>query len=88
MQKEKVDKEAITKFRDLLVTWVSIFGVDLTSAKEDNSSDNQEIENLIAQRDKARKQKDWAESDRLRDQLKEMGIIIEDSPQGTRWHRA
>ena len=88
LQKEKVDKEAITKFRDLLVTWVSIFGVDLTSAKEDNSSDNQEIENLIAQRDKARKQKDWAESDRLRDQLKEMGIIIEDSPQGTRWHRA
>ena len=47
-----------------------------------------EIEKLIAQRDEARKNKDWAESDRLRDELQAKGIVIEDTPQGTRWHRA
>ena len=47
-----------------------------------------EIEKLIAKRDEARKNKDWAESDRLRDELQAKGIVIEDTPQGTRWHRA
>ena len=88
LQLEKIDKEAITRFRDLLITWISIFGVDLNRQPQENASDDQEIETLIAQRDKARKQKNWAESDRLRDKLTTMGIVIEDSPQGTRWHRA
>ncbi len=51
-------------------------------------SNDDEIEKLIAQRDEARKNKDWAESDRLRDELQAKGIVIEDTPQGTRWHRA
>ncbi|MBQ9414671.1 MAG: cysteine--tRNA ligase [Clostridia bacterium] len=46
------------------------------------------IEELIAARAEARRQKNWAESDRIRDQLKEMGIVIEDTAQGARWHRA
>ena len=88
LQLEKIDKEAITRFRDLLIAWISIFGVDLNRQPQENASDDQEIESLIDQRDKARKQKNWAESDRLRDKLTTMGIVIEDSPQGTRWHRA
>ena len=43
---------------------------------------------MVAERDNARKNKDWATSDRLRDELNKMGIILEDTPQGTRWHRA
>lgn len=43
---------------------------------------------MITERDAARKNKDWAESDRLRDRLQARGIVIEDTPQGTRWHRA
>ena len=47
-----------------------------------------EIEALVRQREAARAAKDWSESDRLRDQLAEAGIVIEDTPQGTRWKRA
>ena len=41
----------------------------------------------VAARAEARKQKNWAESDRIRDELKEMGIVLEDTPQGVKWHR-
>ncbi len=45
----------------------------------------QEVEALVAARDKARAEKQWAESDRLRDKLQALGVMIEDSPEGTRW---
>ena len=47
-----------------------------------------EIEALIAARQEARKVKNWAEADRIRDELKAQGIILEDTPQGVKWHRA
>ena len=46
-----------------------------------------DIEALIEKRSQARKQKDWTESDRIRDELKGMGIVLEDTPQGIKWHR-
>ncbi len=52
-----------------------------------DSGDDAEIEALIAQRDVARAEKNWAESDRIREQLTEMGVIIEDSAGGTSWRR-
>ena len=47
-----------------------------------------EIEALIEQRTAARKAKNWAEADRIRDELKARGIILEDTPQGVKWHKA
>ncbi len=47
--------------------------------------DISEIEQLIKQRQEARKKKNWKEADAIRDRLKEMGIILEDTPQGTKW---
>jgi cysteinyl-tRNA synthetase len=44
-----------------------------------------EIEAMIAQRAEARKNKDWAKADKIRDQLAAMGILLEDTPQGTLW---
>jgi cysteinyl-tRNA synthetase len=46
-----------------------------------------EIEGLIAQRNQARKNRDFAMSDRIRDQLLDRGIVIEDTREGTRWRR-
>ena len=46
-----------------------------------------DIESMIAARTEARRQKNWAESDRIRDELKAMGIVLEDTPQGVKWHR-
>ena len=56
-----------------------------------NQSDNNldaEVEELIAKRTEARKAKNFAEADAIRDKLKEMGIILEDTPQGVKWSRA
>ena len=85
LQKDQVDKPALKRDKKLLIAWLEIFGV---SFKEEQAENDDEIEKLIAQRDEARKNKDWAESDRLRDELQAKGIVIEDTPQGTRWHRA
>ena len=46
-----------------------------------------DIEGLIAQRERARADKDFARADEIRDQLMEMGIILEDTPDGTHWRR-
>ncbi len=49
-------------------------------------SDN-EIDSAIAARLAARKSKNWAEADRIRDELKSQGIVLEDGPSGTTWRR-
>ena len=54
--------------------------------KKDKSIDA-EIEDLIAMRQEARKNKDFKAADAIRDTLKEKGIILEDTPQGIKWHR-
>lgn len=43
------------------------------------------VEALIQERAEARRQKDWSRADAVRNQLKEMGVILEDAPQGTTW---
>ena len=51
------------------------------------NDDNAEIESLVKERNDARKAKDWARADAARDKLKAMHIELEDTPQGTVWHR-
>ena len=53
---------------------------------EEQSIDG-EIEALIEAREKARAARDWSEADRIRDQLLEQGITLEDTPDGTLWRR-
>lgn len=55
--------------------------------KEETDLLDEEIEKLIQERQEARKAKNWALADQIRDSLKEKGIILEDTPQGVRWKR-
>ena len=61
--------------------------VFLQSGAQADDSEVAEIESLIQQRLDARKAKDWAAADAARDRLNEMGIVLEDGPQGTTWRR-
>ncbi|MCA9436997.1 MAG: cysteine--tRNA ligase, partial [Candidatus Omnitrophica bacterium] len=69
--------------RDLFKKWDQVFGV----LDEDRGSLDDEIEALIQERLDARKNKNYARSDEIRDQLLAQGIILEDTAQGTRWKR-
>ncbi|MDJ0881561.1 MAG: cysteine--tRNA ligase [Gammaproteobacteria bacterium] len=60
----------------------------LHSAVTESAISDQEIEEKIALRQQAKAEKNWAMADQIRDELTEVGIILEDSPQGTRWKRS
>jgi cysteinyl-tRNA synthetase len=61
-----------------------VLGILQKSIKGDLAS---EVEALIEERQKARKDKNWALSDKIRDDLKARGIVLEDTPQGVRWKK-
>jgi len=71
---------AQASFREL----ASVLGLKLEE-KKGSSEDEAQINALIAERTEARKQKQWKRSDEIRDQLKEMGVTIEDGKDGTTW---
>ena len=73
-------KAAQTTFSEL----AAVLGLKLEEKKGSSEVEAQVIA-LIAERTEARKQKQWKRSDELRDQLKEMGVTIEDSKDGTTW---
>jgi cysteinyl-tRNA synthetase len=50
--------------------------------------DDAHIDDLIAQRQQAKADKNWGEADRIRDELQAAGIVLEDGPGGTTWRRA
>ncbi|MBE0670405.1 MAG: cysteine--tRNA ligase [Anaerolineales bacterium] len=62
----------------------AVLGLKLEE-KQGSSEQDAQVNALIAERNEARKQKQWKRSDEIRDQLKEMGVTIEDSKDGTTW---
>ena len=73
-------EKAMTDFQTLL----SIFGIEL---KKETELLDEEIDALIQERNDARKEKNFQRADEIRDQLKEQGIVLEDTAQGIRWKR-
>ncbi|KRN88456.1 cysteine--tRNA ligase [Ligilactobacillus ceti] len=62
----------------------AVFGIEFSDAELLDD----DIDALIKERDEARANRDFARSDEIRDELKAQGVILEDTPQGTRWRRA
>ncbi|MCL2592085.1 MAG: cysteine--tRNA ligase [Defluviitaleaceae bacterium] len=81
---ENSSKEFAKNIYDNMFKLCDILGME--ELKEDNETDK-EIEGLIAKRQEAKKSKDFAKADSIRNQLLEMGITIEDTRAGVRWHR-
>ena len=89
----KADTNDATK-RAVIADFDKVLGLDLlgraAALKEKESAPvegAEEIEALIAQRAQAKKEKNWAQADAIRDQLKAMGVEIKDTPNGVEWKR-
>lgn len=76
-------KELCQKALDLYMELANVLG--LLYVEKDNSLDA-EIEALIEKRTQARKNRDWATADAIRDELKARHVVLEDTPQGVKWH--
>lgn len=83
-EQEKVSAVVIASALEEFTKMLNVFGIEFQTA----GLLDEEIDQLIEERNQARKDKNFARSDEIRDQLKEQGIILEDTPQGVRWRRA
>ncbi|MGB4214510.1 MAG: cysteine--tRNA ligase [Dethiobacteria bacterium] len=77
--------------RKLLEQLLALYGeaneiFDILDLRQPDSLD-EELRQMIARREEARRKKDWATADRIRDELQAQGIILEDTPHGVRWKR-
>ena len=82
-QKERVSSVVLERVLAEFCELLTIFGVYF----EQKELIDDEIEALIVERNQARLAKNFARSDEIRDLFKEQGIVLEDTPQGTRWRR-
>ncbi|EOH72335.1 MULTISPECIES: cysteine--tRNA ligase [Enterococcus] len=83
-EQEKVSAAILSAALKIFTETMTVFGIEFQTA----GLLDEEIDQLIEERNQARKHKNFARSDEIRDQLKEQGIILEDTPQGVRWRRA
>jgi len=81
--KNKIILEEVIKFYQDLAG--KVLGILKDFDKE--QSFEQEIKKLIEDREKARKEKNWEKSDKIRDELKRKGVILEDTFEGVRWKK-
>jgi cysteinyl-tRNA synthetase len=70
--------------RALLASWDHVLGLDLDRDAEAGWEPDEEVRRLVAERDAARSAKDYASSDRLRDELQARGLEVMDTPDGTK----
>ena len=79
---EKSSKEFVSEIKSEILALCDILGIE---PEEKTAEGDDEIDEMIARRQEARKNRDWATADKIRDELNERGIVLEDTPAGIRW---
>ncbi|MBU0671666.1 MAG: class I tRNA ligase family protein, partial [Candidatus Margulisbacteria bacterium] len=82
LEEGEAEKECLGVMKGSVLELCGILGLEIVVAKL--ALRDKEVEKLVAEREEARKKKDFAKADQIRDQLAAMGITIEDTPYGTR----
>ncbi|MCI3028510.1 cysteine--tRNA ligase [Desemzia sp. C1] len=82
-EQAEVSKVVLEAMRELMSELLQVFGITF----EEETLLDEKIEQLIVERNEARAAKNFQRSDEIRDLLKAEGIILDDTPQGTRWKR-
>lgn len=82
-EQAEVSKVVLEAMRELMSELLQVFGITF----EEDTLLDEKIEQLIVERNEARAAKNFQRSDEIRDLLKAEGIILDDTPQGTRWKR-
>jgi len=80
---KNTEERVLRAMMDTMAELMDVLGLNITTEE----LLDEEIEALIAERNQARKDRNFKRSDEIRDQLKEMNILLEDTAQGTRWKR-
>jgi cysteinyl-tRNA synthetase len=83
---EKGNIPAAGLFRDCVKEFADVLGLSLVSAEVDEK-ERREIEELVTRREKARKKKDYAASDRIRQELADKSVVVEDTAEGPVWRK-
>ena len=87
MLSSSANKNTVLLGKALFDELTDVLGFCYERGQAGDDDEAAEIEALIAARATARKEKNWAEADRIRDELKARNIVLEDTPQGVKWHR-
>lgn len=82
LEKGTISQQGASKIMDFLKTVDDIFGLDLFSINGEEIPET--VKRLANDREKARKDKKWQESDRLRSEISKLGYTVDDTPQGYR----
>jgi cysteinyl-tRNA synthetase len=83
LEKNRLSTKAARLVVRLMKKFDSVLGLQLNVQRHEKSlKAPEEVMKLLREREQARKEKNWAEADRLRDEVKKLGFIIEDGPQG------
>ncbi len=83
---EGADQVSLEKAQKVLIELTGVLGLDLSEPEVQGGEAGAFIDLLIEIRRKLREGKLWELSDLVRDQLDELGVILEDTSQGTTWH--
>ena len=83
------DAENFKKVSDVYAEMAEVIGIfEQQEKKEDDGRTEKLMDIIITLRQDARKEKNWAVADKIRDALKDAGVVLEDTPSGVRWKKA
>jgi cysteinyl-tRNA synthetase len=89
LNEQHVTLQGLSLWKDAILELLDVLGVQgAADTVKADGLDEAAIEALIEERSRARKNRDFARADEIRNELAKQNIILEDTPQGTRWYRA